>query len=53
MIKMLTKVGIEGTYLKILSLLHTNEFCSEDLFVSPVCKPNKVSLGTQLTQSTI
>ena len=35
-------------------LLQMNEFCLESVFISPfVQKPNKVTLGTQLTQSAI
>ena len=33
-----------------VSPLHTNKFYSERAFVCPICKSNKVSLGTQLTQ---
>ena len=36
-----------------VSSLHTNTFHSERVFVSPTCKFNKVSLGTQLTQLAI
>ena len=39
--------------LKEHSPIHTNEFCSESVFMSPVCKSNKVSLCAQLTQSAI
>ena len=34
-----------------VSSQHTQEFHSESVFGSPVCKSNKVSLGTQLTES--
>ena len=36
-----------------VSSLHTNTFHSERVFLSPTCKFNKVSLGTQLTQLAI
>ena len=36
-----------------MSILHTNKFHSKSTFVSPICKYNKVSLGTQLTQLVI
>ena len=47
------KWGSSSYVLNTVSPLHMNEFSSESAFVSPICKSNKVSLGTQLTQSTI
>ena len=39
---------------RVLSPQHMNEFHFEGALVSPTCsKSNKVSLGTQLTQSAI
>lgn len=35
------------------SPLHANEFRSESVFISPICKCNSVSQGTQLTQLAI
>ena len=49
-------VAIPGTVERrnTISLLHTNKFCSESVFTTPIVrKSNKMSLGTQLTQSAV
>ena len=37
----------------LVSPLRTNEFHSRSTCVSPVCESDRVSLGTQLTQSAV